>query len=94
MSKLATYHYNKKKFVVLGEERKLYNFLVENSLNPFTVYRWLLLERVPDEIRFQLKNHLLSQKKASSTYFQQRHETETSLQQKIRALGLELIRGM
>ena len=30
------------------------------------VYRWALLEKVPDDIRFQLRNHHVSQKKASS----------------------------
>ena len=37
MDKLAHYHYDKKKYVVLGLERELYNLLIENSYNPFTV---------------------------------------------------------
>lgn len=94
LSRLATYHYNKKKTMLLGEERKLYNLLIENSYNPFTVYRWALLERVPQEIKFQLRNHFLSQKKANSAWFQQRHETETTLQISIREAGLRLIREM
>lgn len=55
ISKLTTYHYNKRKYILLGQERELYNFLIENSFNPFTVYRWFLLERVPEDVRFQLK---------------------------------------
>jgi len=94
LSRLGTYHYNKRKGMLLGKERDLYNFLIENSFNPYTVYRWSLLERVPDEIKFQLRNHHLSQKKASSLFFQQRHETETALQQDIKQLGLKLIREM
>jgi len=94
LSRLATYHYNKKKTMLLGEERKLYDLLIENSYNPFTVYRWALLERVPQEIKFQLRNHFLSQKKASSAWFLQRHETETTLQISIREAGLQLIREM
>jgi hypothetical protein len=94
LSKLATYHYNKRKLMLLGKERKLYHSFIENSYNPFTVYRWALLERVPDEIKFQLRNHNLSQKKASTMWFKQRHETETTLQIDIKRLGLRLIRGM
>ena len=55
LGRLGTYHYNKRKFIVLGKEKSLYNKLIENSFNPFTVYRWALLERAPDDIKFQLK---------------------------------------
>ncbi len=91
--KLGTFHY-KKKTLILGREREIYNFLIENSYNPYTVYRWALLERVPEDIKFQLRNHYLSLKKASSVFFQRRHETETNLQNDIRELGLKLIREM
>ena len=94
LGKIGVYHYNKKNKMLLGEERKLYNLLIENSYNPYTVYRWALLERIPDEIKFQLKNHYLSQKKASRLFFERRHETDTSVQQSIRELGLQIIRGM
>lgn len=94
LGRLGTYHYNKKKRMLLGEERKLYNLLIENSFNPYTVYRWSLLERVPDEIKFQLKNHFVSQKKASSLFFKKKHETELSLQREIKELGLKLIEVM
>jgi len=94
LGRLGTYHYNKRKKMVLGKERILYNSLIENSFNPFTVYRWALLEKVPDDIRFQLRNHHVSQKKASSLAFQRRHETETSLQVDIKQLGLRLVREM
>ncbi len=93
LGRLGTFHYSKKT-LIMGREREIYNFLVENSYNPYTVYRWALLERVPEEIKFQLKNHYLSLKRASSAFFQQRHETETSLQRDIRELGLRLIREM
>ncbi|MBD3303680.1 hypothetical protein GF343_00915 [Candidatus Woesearchaeota archaeon] len=53
MGKLGTYHYNKRKIMLLGKERKLYHLLIENSYNPYTVYRWLLLERIPEDIKFQ-----------------------------------------
>ena len=39
MSKLAHYHYNKDKFFVIGQDKELYNFLIENSYNPYTLYR-------------------------------------------------------
>ena len=68
--------------------------MIENSYNPYTVYRWALLERIPDEIKFQLKNHYLSQKKASKIVFERRHETETALQIDIKKLGLQLIKEM
>jgi len=94
LGRLGTYHYNKKNSMLFGEERKLYDFLIENSYNPYTVYRWALLERIPDEIKFQLKNHYLSQKKASKIVFERRHETETALQIDIKKLGLQLIKEM
>ena len=94
LGRLGTYHYNKRKRMLLGEERKLYNLLIENSYKPYTVYRWCLLERVPDEIKFQLKNHFVSQKKASNLFFKKKHETELSLQREIKELGLKLIEVM
>ena len=94
MSRIAHFHYNKKKFFLVGETRELYNFLVENSYNPYTVYRWLLLERIPDDIRFQLRQNMTSQKKAVSEAFKRRHETDSSLIVSIKELGLKLIRGM
>lgn len=94
LGRLGTFHYNKKKGFLLGKERLLYNFLIENSYNPFTVYRWALLERVPQEIKFQLRNHYLSQKKASRLFFERRHETGTSLQVDIKESGLRLIKEM
>ena len=93
LGKLGTYHYQRKN-MLLGKERDVYNNLIKNSYNPFTAYRWALLERVPEDIKFQLKNHYLSQKKASQISFQRRQETDTRLQIDIRQLGLQLIRGM
>ncbi|MBT3406287.1 hypothetical protein HN419_03900 [Candidatus Woesearchaeota archaeon] len=94
LGKIGTYHYNKKKIMLLGKDKLVYNTLIENSYNPYTVYRWALLKRVPEDIRFQLRNHNLSQKKASKLFFERRHETETSLQLSIKQLGLQLVRGM
>lgn len=94
LSRLATYHYNKRKVMLLGQEREFYNLLIENSYNPFTVYRWALLEKVPDEIKFQLRHHYVSQKNASKQHFQQRHETDTDIQISLRDAGLRIIREM
>lgn len=94
MSKLGHYHYNKKKIILLGEYRTLYDFLIKNGFNPFTVYRWLLLERVPDNIKAQLKQRKISQKKALIKAFKQRRETVESIGVSVRELGLALVRGM
>ena len=94
MSKIAHYHYNKKKFMLLGTERKLYNFLVENSYNPYTVYRWMLLEKLPEDIKFQIKQKQISQKNAISKAFQRNHETNSDLAVSIKDYGLSLIRRM
>ena len=94
MSRLAHYHYNKQKYILLGTDKELYNFLIENSYNPFTVYRWLLLERLPDDIKFQIKERKTSQKKAVSEGFTRRHETINDLTQSVREAGLILIRRM
>ncbi len=94
MSKLAHYHYNKRRFLLVGEDRELYNLLAENSYNPFTVYRWLLLERIPEEVKWQLKNHQVSQKRAITLTLERRRETGSSLTSEIKALGMKLIGGM
>jgi hypothetical protein len=94
MSKLAHYHYDKKKFMVIGETKELYNFLIEKGYNPYTVYRWLLLERIPEDIKFQIKQKQLSQKKAISKTYRRKHETEETLGNSIKELGLNLIRRM
>ena len=94
MAKIAHYHYNKQKFLIVGESRKIYNFLIEEKLNPFTVYRWLLLERVPDDIRFRLKQREISQKKASKIAYERKHETKEELTSTIFEAGLSLIKRM
>ena len=94
ISKLAHYHYNKKQYFVLGFEKELYDFLIENSYNPFTVYRWLLLERLPEDIRFQIKQHKISQKKAVSEAFNRRHEGFKEITESIREYGINLIGRM
>lgn len=94
MSRIAHYHYNKKNFFVVGQTKELYDFLIENSYNPFTIYRWILLERTPEDIRFQLKQHQINQKKAISEAFKRKHETNSTLAVSIKELGLNLIRRM
>ena len=94
MCQVAHYHYNKKGTFLLGEEKNIYQFLIDNSYNPFTVYRWLLLERVPEDIRFQLREHRISQKKATQMAFKRRHETISTLGKEIIEDGLNLIRRM
>jgi len=94
MSKLAHYHYNKKQFIVLGQERDVYDLLIKNSLNPFTVYRWILLEKVPEQVRFQLQEGRLSQKKALSKAFQIRQDKKDRTGERIKQMGLQLIKGM
>ena len=94
MCEIAHYHYNKKNTFLLGEEKEIYNFLREQGYNPFTVYRWLLLERVPEDIRFQLRERRISQKKASKMAFTRRHETISSIGTEILDDGLNLIRRM
>ncbi len=94
MSKLAHYHYDKKKFLIIGIERELYNLLIENHYNPYTFYRWLLLERVPEDIRFQLKQQKISQKKAINKAFKRRREGFKELTESIREYGLSLIMRM
>ena len=94
MSKLAHYHYNNKKYIILGLEKELYDFLIENSYNPFTAYRWLLLEKVPDNIKFKIKQHELTQKDAVSEALKQRCEKYRDATQIIREYGLNLIARM
>ncbi len=94
MSQLGHYHYNKKKFLLLGENRDSYTFLITNNFHPFTVYRWLLLERIPEDIKYQIKEGKLSQRKAISLAFKRRQETAQTISANVQELGLALIRGM
>ena len=94
LPKLATYHYNKRKYILLGEDRNFYNFLIENSYNPFRVYRWALLEKVPEEIKFQLKQGMMSQKMASKIHFKRRNESRSKVCMDIKLMGLNLVRSM
>jgi hypothetical protein len=94
MGKLAHYHYNKKDYLLLGVEKDLYALLVENGYNPFTVYRWLLLERLPEDIRFQIKQKKMSQKKGFSEAFKRKHEGFKELTESIRDYGLSIVARM
>ena len=94
MGKLGHYHYNRKKLIILGDERELYEFLIENSYNPYTVYRWLLLERLPEELRFMIKERRISQRNAISEGLRWRQETVESLGESIMTKGLRLIERM
>lgn len=94
ISKLATYHYNKKKYILLGKEKELYNFLIENSYNPFTIYRWSLLEKIPEDIKHQLKTGNITQKLASKIQFKRRHETRSKVCIDIKLMGINLVRSM
>lgn len=91
MGKLAHYHYNKKKFILLGVEWDLYNLLISEGYNPFTVYRWLLLEKIPDDLKFKLKQKEITQKKAVALAFERRGENVKELTQSVRVLGLNII---
>lgn len=93
MARIAQYHY-KKKSMLLGKERELYIFLQEKGHNPFKVYRWCLIERIPEAIRFQLKNGMINQKTALHMHFKNRHESENSICVTIRVQGLQLVRSM
>jgi len=94
MCELGHYHYNKKNSFLLGEQKKLYEWLIENGYNPFTVYRWCLLDRIPEDIRFMLREKKISQKKAIFKAFKRKHETESDLTESIREIGLKLVRAM
>ncbi|MFH1591173.1 MAG: hypothetical protein ABIC95_04565, partial [archaeon] len=71
LSKLSNkwqYRKNKRRGIALDkEELALYDLLVRNCYNPSTVYKWLLLERSPDDIKHKLKEGLIGVKDA---YFQ------------------------
>ena len=93
MARIAQHHY-KKKSMLLGKERELYVFLQEKGHNPFKIYRWCLIERIPEAIRFQLKNGMINQKTALHMHFKNRHESENSICVAIRVQGLQLVRSM
>ncbi len=94
MTKLAHFHYNKRRYMLMGKDRDLYNYLLENGYNPYTVYRWLILEKVPEEIKWQLKNRQISQRQAITLNAQSRRINTLVLSQDIKETGMKLIGGM
>ena len=93
MARIAQHHY-KKKSMLLGKERELYVFLMEKGHNPFKIYRWCLIERIPEAIRFQLKNGMINQKTALHMHFKSKHESRNHVCVEIRVQGLNLVRSM
>lgn len=94
LNTIGHYHYDRKGFILLGEERELYNFLMKNGYNPYTVYKWALLERIPENIRQMLRENKIGQKKAISEALTQRREEEEKIFTGLHEMGIALIRGM
>jgi len=94
MSKLAHYHYNKSKFYMIGIEKDVYNYMIENGYNPYTVYRWLMLEKIPEDIKFQLRQKEINQKRAIAKAYERKQETEESLKIEVQRMGMQLVRGL
>ncbi len=53
-----------RKIPLSANERIVYSFLIQQKLNPSTVYRWFLASRIPADIRSQLASGRISQKRA------------------------------
>lgn len=94
MSNLAHYHYNKSKCYMIGQDKEIYNFMIENGYNPYTIYRWLMLEKIPEDIKFQLRQKEINQKKAIAKAYERKQETEESLIEEVKRIGLQLVRGL
>ena len=62
--KLANHwHYKKhrKNIKLTKQEAQIYETYITNSLNPSTVYKWMLLVKVPSELRSKIRNYNLKQ---------------------------------
>ena len=57
------WHYKKdrKNTKLTKEEAQVYETYITNSLNPSTVYKWMLLVKVPSELRSKIRNYNLKQ---------------------------------
>jgi hypothetical protein len=55
---------NRKPRALTQIERLVYDYLLKNSLNPSTTYRWFIATRLPQDVINQLQKGELSQKKA------------------------------
>ncbi len=93
LGKLAHNQYSKKA-ILLGETKELHQFLIGKGYNTYTVYRWLLLERLPEDIKYQIKQKQISQRKAVSVAHTRKYETMEELNEDIRNMALSLIRRM
>ena len=50
---------NRKKQELTEIEKVVYQFLIEQKLNPSTTYRWFLHSRVPEDIKEKLEKNLI-----------------------------------
>ena len=93
LSHIAHYHY-KKHLEVSEEEIQLYDLLLKNQLNPNTVYRWLLLSRINNDLKRSINQGKLTQKQALrlNTERNQKKAINLSLQiiNEARSIMLEL----
>ena len=91
---LSKYHYNKKKYMLLGPHKIIYNTMIKQGILPDTAYKWALLENIPEEIKHQLEQGLIGQKKAKRFAHQRKRCVDTALHIDIKKRGLMLIRGL
>lgn len=54
----------RKSMELTANERLLYDYLLKNTLNPSTTYRWFLATRLPSDIKEKLTKGQIGQKKA------------------------------
>lgn|SRR3989338_521283 len=59
----AKWHYDKRR-TLTPAQAMVYEILIKNSYNPYTIYRWFLLAKSPLELREKLKMNLISQREA------------------------------
>lgn len=59
----AKFHYNKRRKLSC-DALKLYELLMKYSYNPYTVYRWFLLTKAPQETKDKLRLGEVSQRTA------------------------------
>lgn len=61
-----------------SNERILYEYLLGNSLNPSTAYRWFLATRIPEDIKKNLEKGQISCKKAMEISANRRRVKESN----------------
>lgn len=73
------WHNNKSKGTMREDDLMLYEILLKHGYNPSTVYKWILINQLPEDVVGKLRRKELTQKEAISVVANEKRRQETNL---------------